>query len=49
MEFANHFAKIHPLVLPNTMYFRCQIQITVDVNSFEVSGMADSTDMKDDI
>ena len=49
MEFANHFSKIHPLVLPHTMYFRCQIQITVDVNSFEVSWMADSTDMKDDI
>ena len=49
MKFANHFSKIHPLVLPHTMYFRCQIQITVDVNSFEVSWMADSTDMKDDI
>ena len=37
MEFANHFAKIHPLVSPNDMYFRCQVHINVDVSTKQPS------------
>ena len=49
MEFANHFGEIHSLVLPNTTTFGYQILIIVDVSSFEVSEMADASDMNDEI
>ena len=49
MEFANHFAKNHALVLSYTTTFRCQVRITVDVSNFEISKMTDSSDVNDEI